>query len=213
MYTGLLHTHTTFALIFLLLYLVKLVLLLINKGETLETFTKKTRIPEMIVSTLFLLSGIGMLFMVAKITPMLIIKIVLVFAAIPIAVIGFRKSNKLLASLSVLIIIAVYGLGEMNKVGVETTPLASGVVSQASAADYDAVKHGQALYERNCIVCHGAEGNLQGSGAKNLITSQLSEADTRDRIVNGKNAMVGYGAIYSEEEITAVLAYVMSLRQ
>lgn len=213
MYTGLLHTHRTFALLFLILYVVKLVLLLMNKSEILETVTKKSKIPEMVINTLFLVSGIGMLFMIGEISPLLIIKVVLVLAAIPLAVIGFRRSNKLLATLSVVLVIAVYGLGEMNKVGVDDTPLASTIVANASDASYNAVQHGKALYERNCVVCHGPNGDLQGSGAKNLITSQLSETETRDRIVNGKNAMVGYGDLYSEEEISAVFAYVMSLRQ
>lgn len=151
--------------------------------------------------------------MVAQITPMLLIKIVLVLASIPIAIIGFRKGNKLLASLSVLLIIGAYGLAEMNKVGVDETPLASTIVADAGSDSYDAKAHGKALYERNCIVCHGPKGDMQGSGAKNLITSELSETESRDRIVNGKNAMAGYGKIYSEEEIDAVHAYVLSLRQ
>lgn len=213
MYTGLLHSHRLFVILFLGIYLVKLVLLLMNRTETLENLTKKIRIPEMIISTLFLLTGIGMLFSVAKITPMILIKLGLVFAAIPIAVIGFKKSNKLLAALSVLLIIGAYGLAEMNKIGVDNQPIVADVITDTGSANYDVSKHGEALYARNCSVCHGEEGNLKGSGAKDLTVTVLDETAMKSLIMNGKNAMPPYKAIYSEVEINAVIAYIKTFKK
>ena len=158
MYTGLLHSHRLFVILFLLLYLVKLILLLTNKNELLEKVNSKLRIPEMIISTLFLLTGIGMMFMVAKITLWLIVKIVLVAASIPIAIKGFRSNSKPIAAFSVVLIILAYGFAEMNKVGVEVSPLAAEIITQADQEGYDQLAHGLALYERNCQVCHGADG-------------------------------------------------------
>jgi cytochrome c5 len=212
MYTGLLHTHRLVVILFLLLYLVKLVLLLMGREETLATFTKRTRIPEMVISTLFLLTGIGMLFMVAEINTLHIVKILMVLAAIPVAVIGFRKANKLLATLSVLLIIGSYGLAEMNKIGVADAQITS-VETDPSAAGYDQVAHGQALYERNCVVCHGTDGKKQGSGAKDLTVSQLSAEEMHTLIANGKKTMPAYGELYSEAEIAAAIAYVKTFRK
>ncbi len=212
MYTGLLHTHRLVVILFLLLYLVKLVLLLMGRAETLATFTKRTRIPEMIISALFLLTGVGMLFMIAEINVLHIVKILVVLAAIPVAVIGFRKANKLLATLSVLLIIGAYGLSEMNKIGVVDTEIAS-VVTDPAAADYDQLAHGKALYERNCVVCHGPQGMKQGSGAKNLTVSQLNDEELHTLLVKGKKTMPAYGELYTEAEITAATAYVKTLRK
>ncbi|MEO1448463.1 MAG: SirB2 family protein, partial [Bacteroidota bacterium] len=110
MYTGLLHTHRLVVILFLLLYVVKWVLLLANKKELLERINKATRVPEMIISTLFLLTGIGLAINIAQLTSMFWIKLVLVLGSIPLAVIGFRKSNKILATLSILLIVGAYGL-------------------------------------------------------------------------------------------------------
>ena len=58
MYTGMLHTHTLVVILFLLIYLIKVGLLLFAKPETLDKFSKRIKIPEIIVSTLFLATGI-----------------------------------------------------------------------------------------------------------------------------------------------------------
>ncbi|MDX1907597.1 MAG: c-type cytochrome [Bacteroidia bacterium] len=213
MYTGLLHTHRLVVILFLLLYVVKLILLLIGRTEALKSVTGRFRIPEMVISALFLLTGIGLLTQTAQISTMLIIKIVLVLASIPVAVIGFRNYNKILATLSVLLIVAAYGLAEMDKTGVSAAPIATEVVTDPAAPEYLAVAHGKALYVRNCIVCHGEDGALGGSGAKNLQITQLTDEQIRTLLINGKNAMPAYGSIYTPDEITAVMAYVKTLKK
>lgn len=207
------HSHRLVVILFLLLYVVKWVLLLANKTELLERITKATRIPEMIISTLFLLTGIGLAINIAQLTSMFWIKMLLVFGSIPLAVIGFRKSNKILATLSILLIVGAYGLAEMNKIGVESTPLASTLVSDPSADGYDQMAHGAALYARNCTVCHGPAGDMKGSGAKNLQITEKTEAEMKSLIQNGKNAMPAYGKLYNDAEIDAVIAYVKTLKK
>jgi mono/diheme cytochrome c family protein len=211
MYTGLLHSHRLVVILFLLLYGVKLVLLLLGNEARLERFGRLLRIPEMILSGLFLLTGVGMLFMIAQITPMLVVKVLLVLASIPLAVIGFRRRQKLLAALSVLLIVASYGLAEANKIGVDATPLPA-AVADAQAPGYDPLVHGQAIYGRNCIVCHGPQGNGKGSGAKDLTISQLSDEQVQALLMKGKNAMPSYAKVLSPAEMQAVAAYVKTLR-
>jgi uncharacterized membrane protein SirB2 len=115
MFKGMTHLHITSVMVFLIIYLIKTVLLLANANETLEKFKAKTKVLEMIVSTAFLGTGIYMLFNIPEIKPMLVIKIGIVFASIPIAIIAYRKNNKGLAVLSLVMIIASYGLAEMSK--------------------------------------------------------------------------------------------------
>ena len=213
MYTGLLHTHRLSVILFLLLFVVKLVLLLANRKETLEKFNGKTKIPERIIEVLFLLTGLVMVFQAAEITTLMIIKFAMVAASIPLAIIGFKKENKILATIAVLLIVGTYGLAEANKIGFSTDALDTAVVTNASDANYDLAAHGKALYERNCIACHGAEGNGKLSGAKDLTISEVSEPDMVKLVTNGKNSMPPYGRIYSPEEISAVVAYVRGFKK
>ncbi|MES2395188.1 MAG: SirB2 family protein, partial [Bacteroidota bacterium] len=97
METGIRHTHLLSVILFLLIYLIKTVLLLSNKNEGLAKFTKVVKVPEMIVSTLFLVTGIYLLTQIPEIKTLLIIKIVAVLISIPLAIIGFKKKNKVLA--------------------------------------------------------------------------------------------------------------------
>ncbi|RMG18966.1 MAG: hypothetical protein D6730_22240 [Bacteroidetes bacterium] len=213
MYTGLLHTHKLVVTLFFLLYLGKIILLLLNKTELLDKLSKKLRIPEMVISVLFLLTGVVMIFQVAEVTPLMIVKLVLVFASIPIAIRGFKQHHKLLASLAVLMIIAAYGLSEMNKIGVDSTPLPETVITDPAQANYDLSAHGKAIYERNCIVCHGEDGKKRASGAKDLTVTQLDEAAIEQLILKGKNAMPGYEKVLNQQEIKAVMAYVKGFKQ
>ena len=80
----------------------KTILLLSNKIETLNSFTKKIKIPEMVISFLFLATGIFLATQLpfgSKYDYLFFIKVAMVLVSIPIAIIGFKKQNKLLAAL------------------------------------------------------------------------------------------------------------------
>jgi uncharacterized membrane protein SirB2 len=115
MYKGLFYTHLISVNLFLLIYLVKTILLVANKEEALTKLTKGVKVPEMIISVLFLITGVYMLTQLPAINTLLIIKIIAVFASIPLAVIGFKKKKKALAVVSFVLIVAAYGLAEMSK--------------------------------------------------------------------------------------------------
>lgn len=212
MFTGLLHTHKLVVVLFLLIYLVKTALLLASKTEMLERFKKIVRIPEMAISALFLLTGAVMLFQLPQIHTYMWIKIVAVFASIPLAVIGFKRSNKALATLSFVLLIAAYGLAEMSR-NAPAQELAAGVVTDAAQGGYDIQLHGKAVYDANCTACHGEDGALGAVGAKNLATSQLTTEEAVQIITNGKNAMPKYKKALSEQDIKAVAAYVATLKK
>jgi uncharacterized membrane protein SirB2 len=203
MYTGLLHTHRLVVLIFLVIYLVKLGLMFFHaSGLERVRANKAARITEMIVSVLFLLTGIGLLVNSSEPTaPMLLGKIVVVLASIPLAVVGFKKGNKILASLSVVLLIAAYGMGEMHKAQKGKVVVGEDIVS------------GIEIYKQaNCNTCHGDAGDAGVSGAKNLQTSTLSTAEITNIIKNGKNAMPAYKHL-SEGQLKELTQYVESLKK
>ena len=105
MRTGMFHTHYLTVVLFLILYVIKTILLLSGREALLDRFSKLTRIPEMIISVLFLLTGIYLMTQLplgGGYDFLLWIKICLVLVSIPLAVVGFKRKNKILAALSLL---------------------------------------------------------------------------------------------------------------
>ena len=212
MYTGFYHTHKLAVTLFLLIYLIKLVLLLTNK-EKLGKFTKVTKIPEMIISFLFLATGIYLVINAAEVTTMMILKYVLVFASIPLAIIGFKKSKKPLAIIAVLLIIGAYGLAEMNRAKkVQKVAVTDQAAIDQDAESYDINAHEKALYLSQCALCHGDNGKKGLSGAKDLSISVQTEEEMFAIISNGKGQMLAYSSVFSKEEIELVIAYVKTLK-
>lgn len=207
MYTGLAHTHKLVVTLFLLIYLIKTVLLLSGKEESLAKFTKKIKVPEMIISTLFLITGAIMLTKLPEWTTFFIIKLVAVLVAIPTAIVGFKKANKALAIFSLLCIFTAYGMGEAHKAKIKK---GNPVVLDSSM---DTMQKGKAIYLAKCVMCHGDDGQLGKGGAKNLQESVLTSDEKYNIIKNGKNLMAAYQNELSEEELKAVTAYVETLKK
>ena len=203
MYKVIFYTHLISVNVFLVVYLYKTFLLLTNKNEKLAKFTKDVKVAEMIISTLFLVTGIYMLTQIPEIKSLLIIKIAAVLVSIPLAVIGFKKKNKMLAVLAVLLIIAAYGLAEMSKKQKETivrNPV-SGTMS------------GQDMYTANCTKCHGDDGKAGVAGAYDLSVSTLDLNAKIAIIKNGKEMMAPFNGILSDEQIKAVAEYTETLKK
>ena len=190
-----LHTHYLVVILFLLIYVVKTVLLLSDKTELLAKFTKKIKVPEMIISFLFLATGIYLMTRLPVIHPLMWVKLALVFASIPIAVIGFKRHNKILAALSLVMITASFGIAEIAK-------------KKKMQADntHIAATDGKALYENNCKLCHGNDGKLGAMGAKDISSTPLDVAGIKNVILNGQGSMVKVPV--TDEQAGAIADYV-----
>ena len=203
--------HLISVQLFLLLYIVKTILLFSNVN-TLDKVTRFTKVPEMILSTLFLVTGSWLLFILGAIKTLLIIKLVLVFASIPISVIGFKKKNKMLAVLSVLLILGAYGISEAAK----KKPFIPSKVEVNGNAD-ETAKLGVKTYIANCAMCHGKDGKKMYRKAKDLSVSGLDQASTelivREGSKSSKGIMPAFAGTLNEEEIAAVSVYIQSLRK
>lgn len=73
-------------------------------------------------------------------------------------------------------------------------------------------KNGKVIFQRNCIRCHGYDGKLGHLGAKNLQTSKLDDRKLLKIISNGKWLMPKWKKVLTLEQISAVTAYVKTLR-
>lgn len=73
---------------------------------------------------------------------------------------------------------------------------------------------GKKLFFRNCSTCHGTDGTLGFSGAKDLSVSTLKDDEIIEMIINGKNGMMPYKTILkTDEERRVVKDFVKTLRQ
>lgn len=196
MATGMLHSHTLFVVLFTLIYLIKTILLLSDKDDLLEKFKKKTKVLEMIVSFGFLATGIYLMTRLPEINIFLIIKIALVLASIPLAVVGYKKKNKVLATLSFFLIIVAFGLAQKAK--------------NEKAGDKIVAVNGKEIFEEKCTLCHGSNGKLGLSGAKDLSVTALDHQNIVTVITEGKNTMASYKAVLTPEQIEAVANYIES---
>lgn len=203
MYTGILHTHTLAVILFLIIYLVKTFLLLSNKESALDNFTRKVKVPEMIISFTFLATGIYLLAKSGTADIFIYIKLALVVLSIPLAIVGFKKKNKVLAVIAIVFLIAAYGLAEMHK----------GRVRRGAAVAKSVSVDGKELYNSYCVQCHGEKGNAGLSGAADLSSSYLTREQKLVIIMNGKNAMPAYKDQLSQEQIEAVSTYIDQLHQ
>lgn len=73
---------------------------------------------------------------------------------------------------------------------------------------------GASLFIMHCASCHGEDGKLGASGAKDLTMSKLSDQEIEKILVNGKNAMPPMKVILeNKENLNLVINHVKSLRK
>jgi len=199
--------HIVVVNLFLLIYFVKTILLFTNTA-VLQKFTKATRVIEMIVSTLFLITGIWMFVILGAIKVLQIVKLACVLIAIPVSIIGFKKQKKFLALLSFLLIVAAYGISEAAKN--KTYIPVNVVVSGGEGATQPGIK----TFAANCSMCHGMDGKKQYRGAADLSLSDAGNTRIDTLIRNGsKGKMPAFHSVLSDNEITAVSDFVLTLRK
>lgn len=73
---------------------------------------------------------------------------------------------------------------------------------------------GASLFIMHCASCHGEDGKLGASGAKDLTMSKLSDQEIETILVNGKNAMPPMSVLLeNKENLNLVIKHVKSLRK
>ena len=87
----------------------------------------------------------------------------------------------------------------------------SGTDDAASVTSDTAKDPGAAIYNSRCTMCHGRDGNLGMSGAKDLAKSTLTKEEMIAVVTNGKGGMIGFGKMLSKKEIDEVVGHVRTL--
>ena len=196
---GMLHSHVSVVFVFLILFLVKAIFLWTRNYKVLDAIRAKTKIVDMILGTLILVTGVYLLFLLGFRT-YLVVKTILVIGAIPIGIIALKRKKKILAMISLLIYIYAYGISETNSLTFDPT------VQQAENKSNEEI--GMLVYQQKCIDCHGPDGNKGLFKAKPLGHSGLTFEEKYELIKNGKANMPAYGDILTEEQLKAVTEYV-----
>ena len=74
-------------------------------------------------------------------------------------------------------------------------------------------KKGLLVFRKYCLACHGADGKLAISGAKDLSISTLPLEERIEQVTNGKGLMTPYKDILSPSQIKSVCEYIEDLRK
>lgn len=76
------------------------------------------------------------------------------------------------------------------------------------------IPNGEELFIKSCASCHGCDGTLGMSGAKNLTQSNMTFNEMKFVIENGKGAMPRFKEMLSKEgELDAVVEHVRTLKK
>lgn len=209
---GFLHLHVTIVSIFILLYVAKVFLLLANKPEALTKLRSKTKIADMVLGALIIITGVYLLVIVPAIETYLIVKIVLVIASIPLGIIAMKKSNKVMALLSVLLYVYIFLVSKKDSLTLTKDAYVS-PVSTVSSTESNAISEGEVMYKDKCAVCHGLDGKQETGGAKDLTLSTLTKAETMEQIKAGKGLMPSFKEVFNEQQINALTEYVQGFKK
>lgn len=81
-------------------------------------------------------------------------------------------------------------------------------------SNVDVISVGEGLYAKHCASCHGSEGDLGSSGAKDLKSSMLPDSEIKRQINDGKGAMPPLKAVIdSDEDIDSIIVYIKTFRR
>src|SRR5690606_41855563 len=94
-----LNSHVIVVVLFLFLFIIKAFLLFTNRKPALETMKKYTKVADMVLGTLILVTGAYLMLQYNGIPTWLLVKVALVLAAIPVATPGMKNSNTPLVAL------------------------------------------------------------------------------------------------------------------
>jgi uncharacterized membrane protein SirB2 len=211
---GFLHLHVTIVSLFILLYLAKVYLLLVNKPEALDKLRSKTKIADMILGSLIIITGVYLMVKAPNIETYLIVKIVLVFASIPLGIIAMKKSNKALAIISVLLYVYIFLIAKTGSLTLKKEAFVMSTSNvPATTGEVSAVNEGEVIYKEKCALCHGIDGKQQTNGAKDLSTSKLTKDETMEQIKAGKGLMPSFKDVFNDQQLNALTEYVEGLRK
>lgn len=209
---GILHLHTTVVVVFLLLFAFKAVLLLANNASLLTSVRAKTKILDMILGTLILLTGGYLLFKGGHPATWAMVKLVVVLLLIPAGIVGIKRESKALTVIALLGFFYIYGVSETKSLTLSRTTYSD--AKDGAALNEEALQQQAAeIYRNECVRCHGEDGAAGNYSAYNLREGKLSYEESVAVIKNGRGTMPAYGDRLSDKQIEALATYIERFRQ
>lgn len=89
--------------------------------------------------------------------------------------------------------------------------VACGTGNATHSSDNSTADPGTAIFLTNCVMCHGRDGNLGLSGAKDLTQSTLSKEEMIAVVTHGRGGMASFEKMLSTQEIGEVVDHVRTL--
>lgn len=223
---GILHSHVTIVTLFLLFLLFKSILLFANKKQLLAKVKTKFKLADPILGVLMLATGGYLLYLYGAEAPAYLwVKLVIVLLIIPIGIIAFKKENKIMALLALLLTVYVYGVSEAGSL---TFSKENALAEEPSDPQPEVpmeeqpeiitrnmenvLKTGKEIYLAECKKCHGIDGKKGLFKSPDLTQSKLNLAERIAWIKEGKGIMPAYENQLAESEIEAVAAYLDELK-
>lgn len=205
------HSHMLIVSLYLLQLLIRVILMVAAKPETVNKYTKAMRIPHIVLSVLMLGTGIWLMARSpVGVEPYLWIKLALIAASIPLGVMGTKRGSVAFTGLSLALLLGAMGLSFAKPAALRSTP-SSELDSTKPGADSPSVKAGKVIFEQKCVLCHGVDGKAGVQGAKDLSVSALDDAAIVDIIKHGKGVMPATDDL-TDEQVQQVKDYVKYLR-
>lgn len=106
--TTLIKAHEGIVYLFLILFIVKSYFFMSGKTAQFQSIRSRTKVLDMILGVLVLGTGIYLVSLRGTMETWVIAKLIIVLAAIPLAIIGFKKENKLLVALATLAFVGLF---------------------------------------------------------------------------------------------------------
>lgn len=77
----------------------------------------------------------------------------------------------------------------------------------------NSIPDGGELYVQNCAACHGIDGTLGLSGAKDLSQTTLKDTAVQHLILNGKGAMPPFTGMLNDADIKAIVEHISTFKK
>jgi mono/diheme cytochrome c family protein len=222
-----LSTHVLVVILFLVLFVSKALLLYLNKHEVLDKARQYTKALDAIFGTLILVSGFYLLYLYNGFPYWLIVKVALIFAAIPLGIVGLKRHSKLMTSAALLIFLYVYGVAETKSLTMSSHTLKENKTSEylkkddlsknpekdlLTSLNEAQLANAKAIYLKACAPCHTTKDNKPVDSV-NLSISNLSLNERINVIEQGRGLMPGFTNQLTEQEIEALAAYTMTFKK
>jgi mono/diheme cytochrome c family protein/uncharacterized membrane protein SirB2 len=94
----------------------------------------------------------------------------------------------------------------------DTATIAGATSDEPAATPSPELAAGQALFAKNCVVCHGPDGQRGLNGAHDLTKSNLNTAGRVYLVTNGLGKMPAFQGKLTDAQIQQVVAYSLTLR-